>query len=120
MAKTYPVKWMSSAFRGAPQVDGTVGGGGYVAALHAFLVTGFGSAQALSVTVSNGVGTAVFPASTVFEPYSVVLIEGATTPALLNGEARVLSLTGSTITFETDAPNGVAAGSITFKYAPAG
>ena len=63
MAKTYPVKWISSTFRGAPQVDGSVGGGGYLAALYAFLVTGFGTAQALSVIVSNGVGTAEFPAS---------------------------------------------------------
>ena len=120
MAKTYPVKWISSTFRGAPQVDGSVGGGGYLAALYAFLVTGFGTAQALSVIVSNGVGTAVFPASTVFETYSVLLIEGATSPASLNGEARVLSQAGSTITFETDAPDGTATGTITFKYAPAG
>ena len=120
MAKTYPVKWMKSTFRGAPQIDGSSGGGGYLAALYAFLVTGFGAAQALSVTVNNGVGTAVFPSSTVFEYYSVVLIEGVTSPASLNGEARVLSQVGSTITFETDAPDGTATGVINFKYAPVG
>ena len=120
MAKTYPVKWMSSTFRGAPQIDGSAGGGGYLAALHAFLITGFGESTALSVSVTDGVGTAVFAAGISFEYYSVVLFAGVTSPASLNGEARILSVSGSTVTFETDAPNGVATGTITCRYAPVG
>ncbi|MBF5006355.1 hypothetical protein [Diaphorobacter caeni] len=120
MAKTYPVKWMSSSFRGAPQIDGSAGGGGYLAALYAFLITGFGESTALSVSVTDGVGTAVFPAGISFEYYSVVLFAGVTSPAQLNGEARILSVSGSTVTFETDAPNGVATGTITCRYAPVG
>lgn len=120
MAYTYPVKWITNTMRGAPQISGTAGT--FIAALDAFLNTGWGSANAISVSISGGVGTAEFPEGVFFEDHAVVLFGGATTPAALNGEARVLSHTNKSITFETDAPDGVATTgtTITCRYAPVG
>ncbi len=120
MAYTYPVKWITSTMRGAPAVSGTAGT--FIGALDAFLFTGWGLATALSVTVENGVGTATFAEGTYFDDFAVVAISGVTTPAALNGEARVLSHTNNSITFETDAPNSTATtgSSIAIKYAPVG
>ena len=120
MAFTYPVKWITSTMGGAPPISGTAGT--FIAALDAFLNTGWGSANAISVSVSGGVGTAVFPEGVFFEDHAVVLFGGATTPAALNGEARVISHTNNSINFETDAPDGVATTgtTITCRYAPVG
>lgn len=120
MAYEYPVKWITNAMRGAPQISGTAGT--LIGALDAFLLTGWGTATAISVTVADGVGTATFTEGSYFEDGAVVLIGGVTSPAALNGEARVLSHTNTSITFETDAVDGTAttSGSITFKYAPVG
>ena len=120
MAYTYPVKWITSSMRGAPPISGTPGS--FVAALDAFLNTGWGAANAITVSVSGGVGTAQFADGVFFEDHAVVLFGGATTPAALNGEARVLSHTNNSITFETDAPDGVATTgtAITCRYAPVG
>lgn len=117
MAYTYPVKWMRDSMRGAPQISGTAGT--LIGALDAFLLTGFGTVTALSVTVASGIGTATVNAGSYFDDFAVVLIAGAT-PTALNGEARVLSHTNTSITFETDAPDGTATGTITLKYAPVG
>lgn len=120
MAFTYPVKWITSTMRGAPTLSGT--SGTFIGILDAFLLNGWGAANAISVTVSGGVGTATFAEGIYFEDHSIAFIAGATTPAALNGEARVLSHTNNSITFETDAPDGTATtgGTITFKYAPVG
>lgn len=120
MAYSYPVKWISSTMRGAPAISGTPGT--FIAALDAFLLTGWGTVNAVSVSVAGGVGTATFAEGTFFDVDSIVLIDGISTPAALNGEARVLSRTNNSITFETDAPDGVATtgGTITVRYAPVG
>lgn len=120
MAYSYPVKWITNTMRGAPVISGTAGA--LIAALDAFLLTGWGTATAISVSVTGGVGAATFAEGTYFDDHAVVLIAGVTAPAALNGEARVLSHTNNSITFETDAPDGVATtgGSITVKYAPVG
>ena len=120
MAFTYPVKWITHSMRGAPPISGAAGT--FIAALDAFLNTGWGSANAISVSVSGGVGTAVFAEGVFFEERAIVLCANVTTPATLNGEARVLSRTNNSISFETDAPDGVATtgSAITFRYAPVG
>lgn len=120
MALTYPVKWITNTMRGAPQISGTAGT--FLAALDAFLNTGWGSANAISVSVSGGVGTAQFAEGVFFDDHAVVLMANVTTPSALNGEARVLTHTNNSITFETDAPDGVATtgGTITVRYAPVG
>lgn len=114
---TYPVKWIHSGMRGAPQVSGTAGT--LLAALRAFLLNGFGQVTALSVSVSGGIATASLNAGQSFDKHAIVLVEGAT-PALLNGEARVLTATNSAITWATTAPDGAATGVITIKVAPVG
>lgn len=120
MAYSYPVKWITKTMRGAPPISGTPGT--LVNAIDAFLNTGWGAANAISVSVSGGVGTAVFAEGVFFEDHAVVLFANVTTPAALNGEARVLSHNNNSITFETDAPDGVATtgGTITCRYAPVG
>lgn len=114
---TYPVKWIHEGMRGAPQISGQPGT--LLAAIRAFLITGFGVTTALSVTVADGIATAALQPGQSFTPYAVVLVEGAT-PAQLNGEARVLTASNSSVTWATDAPDGPATGTITIKVAPMG
>ena len=114
---TYPVKWFSSAMRGAPTVSGTAGA--LLGLLDACLGTGFGLTTVTGITVSGGVATATVSSGNSFDQHAVVLIEGAT-PAALNGEQRVLTTSSTSFTFATTAPDGVATGSITAKYAPVG
>lgn len=114
----FPVKWIHSGMRGAPQISGTPGT--LIAALDAFLLNGFAQVTALSVTVSGGIATATLNSGQSFEKHTVVLVEGVTTPAALNGEARVLTATSSSISWATSAPDGAATGVITIKVAPSG
>jgi hypothetical protein len=117
MPTTFPVKWINNAMRGAPQVSGTAGS--LIAALDAFLVSGFGAVTAQSVTVTGGIATANLQAGQSFDKNVIVLVDGST-PAALNGEARVLTSSSSQITWATTAPDGVATGTITIKVAPVG
>ena len=86
MPTTYPVKWINNAMRGAPQISGTAGS--LLAAIDAFLLTGFGVTTAVNVTVANGIATANLQAGQSFDKNVIVLVDGAT-PAELNGEAGV-------------------------------
>ncbi len=113
----YPVKYIHESMRGAPVLSGQPGT--LIALLDAFLLTGFGVTTAVSVSVSGGVATATLNAGQSFEPYCVVLVEGAT-PAALNGEARVLTASSTSITWATTAPDGAASGTITIRVAPVG
>lgn len=117
MPTTYPVKWINNAMRGAPQISGTAGS--LIAAIDAFLLTGFGITTAQSVTVANGIATASLQAGQSFDKNVIVLVDGAT-PAELNGEARVLTSSSTQITWATTAAAGVATGTITIKVAPVG
>ena len=117
MPTTYPVKWINNAMRGAPQISGTAGS--LLAAIDAFLLTGFGVTTAVNVTVANGIATANLQAGQSFDKNVIVLVDGAT-PAELNGEARVLTSSSSQITWATTAAAGVATGTITIKVAPVG
>jgi len=117
MATAFPVKYCHSAMRGAPEI--TAQPGTLLAVLRAFLMTGFGSATAQSVTVDNGVATAIMGSGNSFEEYSVVQITGAD-DAALNGEARIATATASTITWATNAADGDKTGTIHIRYAPVG
>lgn len=116
MADTLPVTYIHNAMRGAPVLNGQVGS--LVALLDAFLITGFGLTTATSVSVSGGIATATLPSGQSFEPYSIVAVDGAT-PAALNGRARVITASSTSITWATTAPDGSATGTISLKYAPA-
>lgn len=109
------VKWIDNTMRGAPVLNGVAGS--LIGLLDAFLLTGWGLTEAISVTVADGIATATLTPGQTFFKHAVVLVAGAT-PAALNGEARVLSSTNSSITWATSAPDGVATGTITIKYAP--
>lgn len=113
----YPVKYIHGHMRGAPVISDTPGS--RIAAFDAFLITGFGMVTAQSVSVTDGVATAQLPAGQTFEPHTIIRVAGAL-PDELNGEARVLTASADKVTFETDAPNGLASGSITLQVAPVG
>lgn len=112
-----PVKWFANEMRGAPTVSGTPGA--LIGLLDACLITGFGAVVPTAVTVADGIATATLPAGQSFAEHAVVLVSGATPPAL-NGEARVLTTSSTQITFATTAADGAASGSIEIRYAPVG
>jgi hypothetical protein len=109
------VKHISSEMRGAPTLNGTVGS--LLSVLSALLETGWGVTAPISVNVAGGIATATLTSGETFMKHSVVLVEGAT-PTALNGEARVLTSSSTSITWATTADDGAATGSITIKYAP--
>lgn len=112
------VKYFHSSMPGAPTMSGIAGA--MVAVLDACLVNGFGAGNLDSLTVTDGVATAIRSAGHPFSPDQIVLISGAT-PAGLNGQFRVLTTTTTTYTFAvTGVSNGPASGTITHKVAPAG
>jgi hypothetical protein len=110
------VKHIHNGMRGAPQISGTVGAG-VIPVLEALFITGWGATTAVSVSVASGTATATLTSGETFDRDSVVLIAGAT-PGELNGEARVLTTSLTSITWATTAADGVATGTITIKYAP--
>lgn len=115
---TTDVKFFDGNMAGAPQISGTKGS--LLAVIDACLVTGFGLKSVTSITVASGVATVVLSSNN-FVKHQVLLLEGAT-PAGLNGEKKVLNLTGaSSFTFDaTGIADGVASGTITAKVAPLG
>lgn len=112
------VKHFTSTMPGAPALTGAVGS--MVALLDACLVNGFGSKTATSLVVAAGIATMTFAggASAALVD-SVILVAGAT-PAALNGEQKVLSVSPTAVTFATAAADTTATGTITFKMAGAG
>jgi len=117
MATDFPVKYCHSGMRGAPEI--TRAPGSLLAVLRAFLISGFGTVTAQSITVDNGTATAVVGSGNSFEVDSIILIAGAD-DAALNGEARVLSASASTITWATTAADGATTGTVQIRYAPVG
>lgn len=115
---TTDVKFFSSEMAGAPVVSGTKGS--LLSMIDACLVDGFGLQAASTVTVASGIATVALNAGN-FMLHSIVLVAGAT-PAGLNGEKRVLAVTGAnSFTFDaTGIADGVATGTITVKVAALG
>ncbi|WOP15763.1 hypothetical protein [Ottowia sp. SB7-C50] len=111
------VKRINDSMRGSPVFNGVAGS--LITLLDTFLVDGWGLATANSLTVSGGVATITMPAGSDFEDHCVVVVSGAT-PASLNGEQRITTTNGTTLTFPTSTPDGPATGAITVKYAPCG
>lgn len=117
MPDALAVKYIHNTMRGAPVLNGQ--NGTLIGLLDALLINGWGAATAASVTVADGVATASFGTSTPWEVGAVIEVSGAT-PAGLNGQSRVLSAEDASMTFATSAPDGVATGTISIKYAAAG
>lgn len=115
------VKVFYSTMFAAPQgFRGVIGSA--LPVIVACLVNGFDEVTLSSLTVTDGIATATFPAGHSAVAHCVVLIAGAGGAGLdvLNGEQKVVTRIGNTITFTTDAPDGTATGTITMKMAPAG
>ena len=110
------------SFMGAamPVINGVAGS--LEAAIYACLVTGIDTKAIGSLTVSGGIATATYTGSHSATPESVVLIAGVTgTLTALNGEQKIISKPNAgSVQFATNAPDGVASGSITMKLAPLG
>lgn len=112
------VKHFHSGMSGAPVYNGVAGSA--LAVIAACLETGFDVKAATSLSVSGGVATLSFAGVHSSALESVVLVSGVTGAlTALNGEQRVTALGSGQVKFATSAPDGSAAGAITFKMAPA-
>lgn len=115
---TTSVKYFHSELPGAPVLSGTAGS--RIAVLDACLRDGWGLLTASGVSVAGGVATATFTASHSFEPLSVILVAGASVPAI-NGEQRVTGTASLSISWAAPGvADGPVSGTITIKLAPAG
>lgn len=115
---TTEVKFFHSGMTGSPVLSGTAGA--MIAVLDACLITGFGLKTVDTLVVASGIATANISTGHSAVSGGVVLISGAT-PAGLNGEKRVISVTTNTVVFDaTGISNQTATGTITLKIAPAG
>ena len=84
------VKHAYSSMVGAPAISGT--SGSLIAALDAFLVTGWGAKAVDSAVISNGVCRLSFASGkSAAEVNAVISVAGAS-PAALNGEQRITAV----------------------------
>lgn len=115
---TINTKWFTSAMAGAPAINGNIGGG-LIGMLTACLKDGFNLLTLDSLVVAGNVATGTKNGHG-FIVNQVVLIAGAT-PAGLNGEWRVTSVTANTVMFDTTGiSDQTATGTISIKAAPCG
>ena len=113
------VKFAHSSMVGAAVVNGQAGS--RIAALKAFLVTGFGVKSIdSSATIVGGKCRLSFGsgASAAMEG-CVIQVSGAT-PAGLNGEQKVTAFSSSWVEFATALPDGPVTGTVSFKIASLG
>ena len=107
-----------SAMTGAPVDSGTAGA--LRAVIKACLIDGFGAGAVATLTVASGIATATFAGAHPYRVGTVSQFAGAT-PAGLNGQKRILSITASAVTFDAAGiADGTATGTITHKVAAAG
>lgn len=111
------ITYFDSTMIGAPALSGSAGA--MLGVLDACLVTGFGSQIANSLTVVGTVATAALPAAHSLRVGAYVRIAGAT-PAGLNGDWPVTSVTSQGFTFTTAVAAGTATGTITSRHTPLG
>lgn len=112
------VKYFTSAMVGAPVINGVAGS--RITTLDAVLVNGFGAKGVDSAVISGGKCRLNFSTGkSCAELHSVILVEGATNPAL-NGEQRVTAIANNYVEFATAEEDGVVSGAINFKMAPLG
>lgn len=115
---TTPVRWFHSGMANAPVLRGQVGA--LIELLDACLINGFDTRTINTLVVSGGVATATISAGHGYLQHAVVRIAGAT-PADLNGDWRIKSVTASQLTFDCPGiADGSATGTITVMNAPAG
>jgi hypothetical protein len=109
---TYNTKWFQNSMAGAPVLTGQAGA--LIAVLNACLVDGFNLLTLDSLVVAGNVATGT-KASHGYQLHQIIEIAGAT-PAGLNGQWRVTSVTTNTFTFTTAGiSDQTATGTITAK-----
>lgn len=109
---TYNTKWFSNGMAGAPVLSGQAGA--LLSVLNACLVDGFNLLTLDSLVVASNVATGT-KASHGYLQHQIIEIAGAS-PAGLNGQFRVLSVTTNTFTFATTGiSDQTATGTITAK-----
>lgn len=118
MGTIHDVRYFDATMTGAPKTTMSAAGR-FLAILDACAVTGFNLKAVTSLSVANGVATAITDGDHGFRDYTVIRIEGAT-PDELNGDWKVQVTAGNTFTFETTAPDGLATGTVSAKTAPLG
>lgn len=104
----------------APVLSGTAGA--LISLLDACLVDGYDNKTINTLTVTGTTATAVISAGHSYEVGAVIRIAGAT-PAALNGDWRLASVTGTDAVFSVEGlgiAEGAATGTITALRAPAG
>ena len=112
------VKVFASTDPGAMVLSGSAGA--LSALLKTYLVDGRGAGPVATLSVAGNVATATYASGHPFVAGSVGLFAGAT-PVELNGQKRILSTTGSSVTFAAPGlADGAASGAITSKLAAAG
>lgn len=118
MPTSLPVKWLASSMQGAPQMTNNFGD--MINVLDAALVNGFNVRSVGSITRSGSLATMNIPSGHLFIEESVVRVVGADQDEY-NGDKRVISRTGTAVTFEvTGSPATPATGTITVRQAPLG
>ena len=112
------VKTFASTDPGASALSGTAGS--QLSIVKTCLVDGLGAGAVATLVVAAGIATATYSAGHPFAVGSVGLFSGAT-PAGLNGERRILTVSTTTVTYAAPGiADGAATGSITSKRAAAG
>ncbi|CAN7331263.1 hypothetical protein [Variovorax paradoxus] len=113
------VKNFNSTMSGLPVYNGTAGS--TIALFDAVLVNGADLKSASSLTIAGGIASLAFTGGHSAQADSVVQVAGITGAyAALNGEQKVTTVSAGVVKFATNAADGAASGSITFKMAPAG
>lgn len=113
------VRWFHSEQAGAPQID-CAATSELIAILDACLLNGFDTKSVDSLAVASNVATVTISGGHTYEKHAVITISGAT-PAGLNGDWRIASVTGTTFTFATTGiTDQTATGTISVKRATPG
>lgn len=118
------VKFFDKAQSGAPALAKSAGS--LIALLDACLINGYGSITLDSLTITDGIATAIKSTGHGFTMTGaagpVIAISGVSTPTALNGEWRIATIpTSTTLTFAVPGiSNQTATGTIAVKRAPAG
>ena len=103
--------------QGSPILAGQAGS--MIALLDAVLINGFNLLAPSSIVVASGVATVTYSTTHGYAAHDIIKVAGAT-PAELNGEQRVVSVTSNALTFATTAVDGTATGVLETRTAPVG
>jgi len=110
------VKYFSSDMSGAPTATNAIGS--LIGILDACLVNGFCVRTPDSVVIADGVATVSIGAGNPYPEHSVILVSGASNPAL-NGEWKVATSAASSLTFLCPGITNGAISGVSLKLAPA-